>query len=63
MDVVELDSSNTRALDRIEWASCIREATPLPPPPKKNCSAEEGRRRKRRGSGRRRKRKRIRRDC
>jgi hypothetical protein len=26
MGVVELDSRNTRALDRTEWASCIREA-------------------------------------
>jgi hypothetical protein len=26
MDVVELESRNIRALDRTEWASCIREA-------------------------------------
>jgi len=26
MDVAELDSRNTTALDRTEWASCIREA-------------------------------------
>jgi len=26
MDVVELDFTNTRALDITEWASCVREA-------------------------------------